>query len=268
MALTPFQIEVCQLLASQRQSGYLAGASALNALVGAPRQSRDLDVFHDTLEALEATFDADEKTLRENGYNLQIVRRLTGFIEVVAARDGQSVEIQWLHDSAFRFFPLMQHPILGLVLHPFDLATNKLLALIGRREARDWVDTLSCLDKISPLGLLAFAACGKDEGWNPDLILDEAARTTHYSRVEIESLDWSGPIPDFVELKNQWRAALQNARESLEILPPQHVGCAVLRLDGAPFLGNNTALQRVLERGELLFHEGSIGGVWPTIGAN
>ena len=266
MALSAFQIEVCRLLAHQRQHGYLAGASALNALLEAPRQSRDLDVFHDTLEALEATFESDEKTLRAAGYELQIVRRLAGFIEAVAARGGQSIEIQWLHDSAFRFFPLLKHPVLGLVLHPFDLATNKLLALVGRSEARDWVDTLSCHRKITSLGLLAFAACGKDEGWNPDLILDEAARTTRYSRPEIEALDWSGPIPNFVELKTQWRAALQDARESLNLLPPQSLGCAVLNGSGAPFLGNNVELRVALGRDELRFHAGTIGGVWPTIG--
>ena len=33
--------------------------------------------------------------------------------------------------------PLVRHDELGLVLHPFDLATNKALALIGRLEVRD-----------------------------------------------------------------------------------------------------------------------------------
>lgn len=36
----------------------------------------------------------------------------------------------------------MEHEDLGLTLHPFDLATNKVLALVGRLEVRDWVDVL------------------------------------------------------------------------------------------------------------------------------
>ena len=55
MALSAFQREICQLVARNRlQNGesYLAGAAALNELLGAPRLSRDLDVFHDTEEAL------------------------------------------------------------------------------------------------------------------------------------------------------------------------------------------------------------------------
>ena len=33
---------------------------------------------------------------------------------------------------------LVEHPDFGLALHPFDLATNKVLALVGRLEACAW----------------------------------------------------------------------------------------------------------------------------------
>jgi hypothetical protein len=32
---------------------------------------------------------------------------------------------------------LVEHPDFGLTLNPFDLATNKLLVLVGRLEVRD-----------------------------------------------------------------------------------------------------------------------------------
>jgi hypothetical protein len=38
----------------------------------------------------------------------------------------------------------VRHPDFGLTLHPFDLATNKVLALVGRTEVRDWVDMVEC----------------------------------------------------------------------------------------------------------------------------
>jgi len=267
MALSPFQIEVCQLLARSRpeSGGYLAGGSAPGALLNASRQWRDFGLFHDTLEALEATFESDSQMLGSNGYSLDIVRRREGFIEAIAARKEQSVEIQWLRDSAFRFFPLQTHPVLGLTLHPFDLATNKVLALVGRAEVRDWVDALSCHEKVAPLGLLANAACGKDEGWNPDLILDEAARTAHYGREEITSLSWSGPQPDFAILKIQWREALRDGRSSIQLLPPQYVGKAVLKRCGSPFQGDAPQLADAPQNDELLFHGGHIGGVWPSV---
>jgi hypothetical protein len=65
-------------------------------------------------------------------------------------RGAESVILQWTHDSAFRFFPLIEHPELGLTLHPFDLATNKVLALVGRVEARDWIDILQCDAAVQP----------------------------------------------------------------------------------------------------------------------
>ncbi len=80
--------------------------------------------------------------------------------------------MQWSRDSAFRFFPLVRHDELGLTLHPFDLATNKVLALIGRLEARDWIDVINCHDRIQPLGYLAWAACGKDPGFSPASVLE------------------------------------------------------------------------------------------------
>ena len=58
MALTDLQREICRLIAGNRiASGesYVAGAAALNELIAAPRISRDVDLFHDTDEALQAT---------------------------------------------------------------------------------------------------------------------------------------------------------------------------------------------------------------------
>ncbi len=268
MALTPFQRGVCRLLAAHRnsQSGsYVAGGVALNETLAAPRMSRDIDLFHDTLEALEATWQADRELLQSHGYIIEILRERSGFVEAVVRKENESVEMQWLRDSAFRFFPLLVHPEFGLTLHPFDLATNKILALIGRVEVRDWIDALTCHHKVAPLGLLAWAACGKDEGWNPLLIIEEAVRTSSYSREEILELDWGGQPPDFVALKSQWREAIADAKYLIELLPPEETGRAVMNSQGVPFRGNSAQLKNALDNGELNFHQGHIGGAWPEL---
>ena len=147
MALSAFQREICQLVARNRlQNGesYLAGASALNELVGAPRLSRDLDVFHDTEEALSVSWQADRAVFEKAHYEVRVFRERQGFVEAEIRRGGDAVLMQWARDSAYRFFPLVQHAEFGLTLHPFDLATSKVLALVGRIEARDFVDTLTC----------------------------------------------------------------------------------------------------------------------------
>lgn len=66
MALTEFQRTVCRLIARQRlQTGesHVAGCVALNTLTGATRISRDIDLFHDTTEAVAVSWQADRHLL-------------------------------------------------------------------------------------------------------------------------------------------------------------------------------------------------------------
>jgi hypothetical protein len=84
VALTPFQRDVCRLLADNRiRSGesYVAGAAALNELLHAPRRSRDIDLFHDTEEALAASWKADRSSLDQGGYALSVLRERPTFVE-------------------------------------------------------------------------------------------------------------------------------------------------------------------------------------------
>lgn len=73
MALTSFQREVCRLLAQNRGagSGYVAGAAALNTLLGGARLSDDVDVFHDTETAVAVSWTADRQTLAQNGFTIR-----------------------------------------------------------------------------------------------------------------------------------------------------------------------------------------------------
>jgi hypothetical protein len=140
MPLTDFQRRVCQLIAAERiASGesYVAGGAALNTLLAATRLSRDIDLFHDTREALQHTWDADRALLTSHGYVIEVARERDSFVEAIVRKGGESVTLEWVQDSAFRFFPLIEHEDFGLTLHPFDLATNKVLALVGRLEVRD-----------------------------------------------------------------------------------------------------------------------------------
>ena len=183
MALTEFQRALCRLIARHRLvsgESYVAGAVALNTLTGATRLSRDIDLFHDTATAVSAAWEADRRLLEANGCQVRAQREREAFVEAIVSRGGESVLMQWAADSAFRFFPLVTHEDFGLTLHPFDLATNKVLALVGRVEARDWVDVIQCHERIQRLGYLAWAASGKDPGFSPAAILEQAGRSARY----------------------------------------------------------------------------------------
>jgi len=268
MALTPFQRDVCRLLADHRlRSGesYVAGGAALNTLLGAPRLSRDIDLFHDTEQALAASWAADRGLLESAGYVVSVIRERPTFVEAEIRRGGDSVVVQWAHDSAYRFFPLVEHEELGLALHPFDLATGKVLALVGRVEPRDFVDTLTCDREVQPLGYLAWAACGKDPGFSPIAILELASRSARYTEAELRGLDFEGEAPDATALARRWRAALETARQIVGLLPAQEPGRAILARDGTPYRGSPDALHETLAQGGLLYHEGCIRGAYPRI---
>ena len=164
MALTDLQRRVCRLLAANRiASGesYVAGGAALNEVIGATRISRDVDLFHDTDEALDVSWHLDRALLEAEGLQVRVLRERTGLVEAEVDDGADQARLEWARDSAFRFFPLERHEELGLTLHPFDLATNKVLALVGRLEVRDWVDVIASDERVQPLGYLAWAAAGK-----------------------------------------------------------------------------------------------------------
>ena len=267
MALSEHQVAVLRILADRRKTGgesYVAGGVALNQALGAPRVSRDIDLFHDTDEALAVSWAKDREVLQAGGFSVDPVRESAAFVEALAGRNGERVLIQWARDSAYRFFPLMEDAILGLTLHPLDLATNKVLALAGRLEPRDWVDMLECHVRLQPLGYLLWAACGKDPGYTPDFLLGEAARQ-RYAQMELDALAFEGTPPDAADLGRRWKVAVAEARELIAALPTEEAGCCVLGTDGTPYGGNSDDLRRDLPGGRISFHSGRICGVWPAI---
>jgi hypothetical protein len=243
----------------------VAGGVALTVALRTHRLSRDLDLFHDTTDAVARSWDRDRLALASDGYTVDTVRERPGYVEAVISRHDSRLVVEWARDSAFRFFPLVEHDELGLTLHPFDLAANKVLALVGRLEARDWVDVIECDARLQPLGYLAWAAAGKDPGFTPLGILEQAHRSGRYTDDEISALAFDGPAPVAADLSRRWHDALHAARTVVERLPAEHVGHAVLTMDGRLCTSGHADLDRALSSGHLVFHRGRIGGALPQI---
>ena len=103
MALSLFQRDACRLLARNRVASgesYLAGGATLNELL----VSRDLDIFHDTEEALAASWRADRASLAGAGYAVRVFRDRPGLVEAEVRRGADAVHMEWARDSAYRFF--------------------------------------------------------------------------------------------------------------------------------------------------------------------
>jgi len=85
----------------------------------------------------------------------------------VARRHEDATKLEWVVDADFRFFPTVADALFGYMLHPVDLATNKLMAAAGRREPRDVVDVLTIHDRILPVGVVVWASVGQQLGFTP-----------------------------------------------------------------------------------------------------
>lgn len=267
MALTDYQIEILRLLAEDRKRAgvsYVAIGVALGQALRSARRSEDIDLFHDSEEALWATWQKDRNTLEQGGHQIRVVREASAFVEARVVRGQDSVLMQWARDSAFRFFPLIEDELLGLTLHPLDLAANKMLALAGRLEPRDWLDLIECHQKLQPLGFLAWAACGKDPGVNPDSLLADAARL-RYVQAELDLLSFAGAPPRAAEASRIWKGAVKSGRDLVARLPEDEVGKCLLDLDGHPYRKDARHLEEDLANGRVVFHAGRLLGAWPRL---
>ena len=58
-------------------------------------------------------------------------------------RQDTGTRLEWVVDSDFGFFPTLRDETFGYILHPVDLAMNKVMAAAWRREVRDLVDLVT-----------------------------------------------------------------------------------------------------------------------------
>ena len=136
MPLTAFQLQLLADLAPAQSDdmSYLAGGAALHFEPNSTRFSRDLDFFHDSAERVARAFARDRATLAAAGYTMLVTLSQPGFVRATVTRGDESTRVDWAHDSAWRFMPLVRDPRGGWLLHSVDLAINKVLALVGRDE--------------------------------------------------------------------------------------------------------------------------------------
>ena len=260
MPLTKLQSDIARLIAVNRSpSSHLAGAAGLYLEPKSPRTSDDLDYFHDAEALVGEAYAADRSLLLASGCVVEVTLSQPGFVRAIVSRGGDATKVEWATDSAWRFLPPIADPRVGFRLHPLDLAINKVLALAGRDEPRDFLDAIFVHRKHLSLGSLCWAAAGKDPGYSPSMLVEMLARKGRYRAEDFAGLSLASQ-PDVGELKRTWLEAIDGARRLARDLPPGDSGC----------LYWNPAKKRfVTPRGDLRLlvrHFGSQGGVLPSIG--
>jgi hypothetical protein len=113
------------------------------------------------------------------------------------------------------------------VLHPVDLATNKVAASYGRREPRDIVDLLTIHDRILSLGAAIWATVGKSLGFTPEGVINEIRRTARYTREDFNRVASEPPV-DPVATMTRLRELLAEAEAFVARMPTEKAGLLFL----------------------------------------
>ncbi len=256
MPLSSFQSRVLRLLAAHRNpESYVAGAAPLAR--GGSRFSHDIDLFHDRELAMQAAVDADATLLAASGFQIEWTRRFPTLHTAIIRSGAEGTLLEWVVDSAYRFFPALQDELFGYVLHPADIATNKALAAAGRREPRDVVDLLDVDKRYLSLGAVAWAASAKDPGLSPEGIIAEIRRNGRYQQADYDRLLNETPI-DAAATARALRAALDAADAFVRTMPAGTEGLLFLGDDGRPVQPDPARLDTYAT------HGGQERGHWPS----
>jgi hypothetical protein len=233
----------------------VAGAAPINRRRGS-RTSKDIDIFHAREEEVATAAEKDANLLRRAGYAIKWLRRQPGIHSAEIVGPEGSTRLEWVADADYRFFPATADEQFGYVLHPVDLAINKLIAAANRREPRDLVDLVTMHESYLPLGAVALAAAGVTGGFTPEGLLEEVSRNSRYAPGDFRGLSSEVPIDPDVVLRSL-RAALEQAREFVSRMPTAEVGTIFLK-EGIPVQPDPANLSAYVR------HKPQRKGHWPS----
>jgi hypothetical protein len=182
--LSPLQEHVAEIIAGldEAEGFALAGGAALIARGDVRRQTRDLDFFGPTTDAVDRLVPAVDRALREAGLVVHHIQENPGFARLVVESSDDRTELDLGADA--RLFPAEPGPPAPM-LSGEELAVDKVLALFGRAEARDFVD-LMALEPRYGLEQLCEFALQKDLGFDLGVFADMLARFDRLRRDEFE----------------------------------------------------------------------------------
>jgi hypothetical protein len=164
------------------------------------RVTRDLDFFGTGPDAVDRLVPAAELALQEAGLQVDRLIGSPGFTRFVVADELERTEVDLASDA--RLFPTEVGPGFDL-LSAEEFAADKVLAVFGRAEARDYVDLMAIEPRFG-LARLFELAREKDSGFSPAVFIEMLDRFPRLRRDEF-------PLDDvqFDELRFRlqvWRA--------------------------------------------------------------
>lgn len=166
--LTPFQKRILTAIGHSdlAASFYLTGGTALAVYHLQHRFSEDLDFFAEAREAMAGVTAIASEIAHDLDAAVEFTRTFPTFVETfLLSSSGERVKIDFAFDSPFRLLPTEFDPAYGIrVDNVTDIACNKLAALFGRSEAKDFVDVYFICQELMPFAELYQQASQKHVG--------------------------------------------------------------------------------------------------------
>ncbi|MEM3442251.1 MAG: nucleotidyl transferase AbiEii/AbiGii toxin family protein [Candidatus Bathyarchaeia archaeon] len=168
MKLTALQKKTLKIFSRVNKRGdfYFTGGTALAVCYLHHRESDDLDFFTADPASLDPAARDFENTLRSAGLNVQVERRQATFVRLLIE---QELKVDLALDTPFRLKPTAQLSINGIKMFVDDLediAANKMLALFGRAEPRDFIDVYFLSKEYFDFIEMTQMAAKKDTGFD------------------------------------------------------------------------------------------------------
>ncbi len=207
--LTPLQEQVAEIIAGLEEASEfaLAGGAALIARGDVQRRTRDLDFFGLTPAAVDRLVPVVDRALQAAGFTVRHVQDNPGFARLVVESADDRTELDLAADA--RLFPAEPgRP--APMLRGEELGADKVLALFGRAEARDFVDLMAVEPRYG-LDRLHRLAADKDRGFTPEVFADMLGRFGRLRRDEFDVDDTR--YQELTHAVDRWRThALELAR--------------------------------------------------------
>jgi Nucleotidyl transferase AbiEii toxin, Type IV TA system len=210
--LSPLQEQVAGIIAGLDEATdfALAGGAALIVRGDVDRQTRDLDFFGLTTDAVDRLVPAVERALRAVGLTVRRVQDDRGFARLLVEGEDGRTEVDLAADA--RLFPAEPGALVP-TLSGEELAVDKVLAVFGRAEARDFVDLLAVQTQYS-LDRLCELATEKDRGFTPEVFAEMLGQFRRLRREEFDIGDAGfGLLTREVERWREYAIGLSDQRK-------------------------------------------------------
>ena len=196
---------------STRNSDFaLAGGGALIVHGLVSRSTRDLDFFTTRASEIQEFVPRVETRLRELGFNVRPIQNSERFVRIEVSRSNQVIEVDFGVDA--RLFPDTRETG-SPILTTKELAVDKVLAIFGRAEARDFED-LAALTRYSSLEELFALAAKKDTGFRVEVF---AKMSRRINSLGVDEFSRTGSDLDALrEEVKDWQRIAQSYGQSRE----------------------------------------------------